>query len=107
MLCTAPRRTPLRSTEPWPAVTEPRDTRAPIAQAFAWASRITGIALEMVLPGALGYWIDQHLGTRFVFLILGTVFGVVSGMVQLVRLAKPQDNQAGKDKGSETSGRSR
>ncbi len=46
------------------------------------------IALEMVLPGVLGHWLDQYLGTWIVFLILGTVFGMSAGLIHLIRLTK-------------------
>jgi len=52
------------------------------------------VALEMVLPGVFGYWLDQKLGTQLVFLILGTIFGVSAGMIHLIRLAQmPQANE--------------
>jgi F0F1-type ATP synthase assembly protein I len=61
---------------------------------MAWSSRITAVALEMVLPGVFGYWVDQQLGTRALFLVLGMVFGVITGMLSLIRLTKPpQDGE--------------
>jgi len=79
---------------PWVAVMDSRDDRSSMAQAVAWTSRITTIALEMVLPGILGYWLDQQLGTRLVFLILGTILGMWVGMMHLLHLTKsPQENE--------------
>ena len=40
----------------------------------------------MVLPGILGFWIDYQLGTVMVFLVLGVILGVTTGMIHLVRL---------------------
>ena len=58
------------------------------AKAMQWVSRITSISMEMVLPGALGYYfLDRWLGTRVVFLILGLIVGFVGGMWQLIKLA--------------------
>jgi len=74
-------------------VTDPRDTRSPVAQAFAWASRVTSISLEMVLPGILGYWLDQRLGTRILFLVLGLILGFSAAMVHLIRLGNEPQNQ--------------
>lgn len=52
------------------------------------------IALEMVLPGVFGYWVDLQLGTRLVFLILGVILGMSVGMMHLIRLTKlPQANE--------------
>lgn len=68
---------------------EPPDDRASLAQAWAWSSRITSVALEMVLPGVLGYWIDQKLGTVMVFLLLGVILGMTGGLIHLVKMVQP------------------
>ena len=49
---------------------------------------MTSIALEMVIPGILGFWLDQNLGTVMVFLVLGVALGMTVGMIHLVRLTK-------------------
>ena len=41
------------------------DKRPPMTVAMEWVSRITALAMAMVLPGLLGYWIDSKIGTRF------------------------------------------
>ena len=43
------------------------------------------------MPGALGYWLDQWLGTKAVFLVLGVVLGFATGMWQLVNLSAAKD----------------
>jgi ATP synthase protein I len=65
----------------------PDDTKS-YAIAMQWVSRITSIGIEMVLPGVIGYWIDQRLGTKIVFLILGLIVGFVGGIMQLIKLTK-------------------
>ena len=64
-----------------------RDDRSPVAAAFAWASRITTIAIGMVVPGIAGFWVDHKVGTLVLFTILGCGIGVSLGVWQLVRLA--------------------
>lgn len=64
-----------------------------MALAMEWTARITTIALEMVLPGVLGLWIDQQCGTKMLFLLLGLILGFSAGLWQLVKLAK----SAGRD----------
>jgi len=44
------------------------------------------ICLEMVVPGLLGYFADQKLGTRFVFTLIGFSVGLVLGVVHLLRI---------------------
>ena len=61
------------------------DDRSIMAQAIAWSSRVTTISLEMVIPGMIGCWIDRKLGTVMLFLVVGMVFGVTSGMIHLIR----------------------
>ena len=63
-----------------------------MAQAIEWVSRITTVALEMVLPGILGQWLDAKLGTRFLGL-LGFAFGVPMGIWHLLRMTKDAQNK--------------
>ncbi len=65
---------------------EDSDDRPPMVRGMEWASRVTAISLEMVLPALGGVWIDRKLGTVPLFLILGVVLGLAVGLMQLVRL---------------------
>jgi ATP synthase protein I len=67
-------------------MTEPPDDRPPYAVAAEWVSRITTVSLQMVLPAVLGFWVDQKLGTVMLFLVLGAILGMTTGMIQLVRM---------------------
>ncbi len=62
------------------------DDRSAVAIAVARASQITSICLGMVIPGVVGYWIDQRLNTKIVFTLLGAVFGLSYGIYALVRI---------------------
>jgi F0F1-type ATP synthase assembly protein I len=64
------------------------DNRSMLAAALEWSSRITGISLEMVLPGLFGYWLDLRLKTKFVFIVLGIFLGLASGLWSLLRLVR-------------------
>jgi len=75
----------LRSTS-LPVKNSP-DDRSPLALAMGWVSRITTICLEMVLPALLGYWADQWLKTKMLFLVLGVIVGFSLGMWHLIKLA--------------------
>jgi F0F1-type ATP synthase assembly protein I len=68
----------------------PPDDRSPIAIGMGWASVILGVSAQMAVPALLGYWIDQRLGTRLVFLLLGVAIGVLLGTLGLLRIAKQQ-----------------
>lgn len=72
-----------------PAVTEQRDDRSPFAVAMEWTSRTTTISLELLVPTCFGYWLDQRLGTKGLFVILGTILGFVTALVSLWHLQKP------------------
>jgi F0F1-type ATP synthase assembly protein I len=69
-------------------VSKPPDDRSPLAQAIGISSHITAIALEMAVPGLIGLWLDRRLGTVMVFLVLGMILGVVTGVIHMVRFAK-------------------
>jgi len=82
-----------------------------LAVAAEWSSRVITISAEMVLPALGGYWLDQRLGTRFLFLLLGAAFGIGAAIWQLVRITTPHNKvrRAGQDverKSSERRGES-
>jgi hypothetical protein len=74
-------------------VGNPPEVRNPMAEAMMWVSRITTIALQMVLPTLAGYYADSYLGTRFLILV-GTGIGMALGFWQLLSIAKR--NQTGR-----------
>ena len=65
---------------------EPPQT--PLALGIAWASRITTLALEFVLPTLAGWWLDGKLGSRPVGMIVGAILGFLVGMVHLLQIAR-------------------
>ena len=70
---------------------DPSYQPSPIALAFEWVGRILAVALEMVLPGLLGRYLDGLLGTRFLVL-LGFVGGCTLALWHLLVMtrAKPK-----------------
>jgi F0F1-type ATP synthase assembly protein I len=53
------------------------------------------ISAEMVVPGLAGYWLDQRLGTRVVFLLLGFAAGAVLAGLALMQIAKGRKSSGG------------
>lgn len=78
-------------------VTTPSDDPSPIAVAYLWASRIIVVALEMVLPGLAGYWLDQRLGTVVLFMLIGFVLGSTAAIIHLVQVTRPDTKHKSKD----------
>jgi hypothetical protein len=74
-------------------VTTPSDDRSSVAIAYQWATRIMVVSLEMVLPGIAGYWLDQALGTKVLFLLGGFALGGVTASVHLIRLIQTEKNR--------------
>jgi hypothetical protein len=64
------------------------DNSTTLAAALAWSTRITGISAQMVLPGLFGYWLDLRLNTKFVFVAIGILLGMASGLWSLIRLVR-------------------
>ena len=60
-----------------------------MANALALSSRITTISLEMVLPAVFGHWLDERLGTWFVFVSLGAIGGMTVGLMHLIKMTGP------------------
>ena len=69
------------------------DDRSPIARAAAWSARILTVAMEMVLPGLLGYWLDEKLGTKVLFLLVGLMLGCTAATLHLVQMIRSQDRE--------------
>ena len=57
----------------------------PMALAIEWVSKITTIALEMVLPGLLGTWLDKRWGTSFLALA-GFALGITVAIWHLLKM---------------------
>lgn len=80
-------------------MSEPTDDRSALAKAYGWSARIMVVALEMVLPGLAGYWLDQRLGTAVLFMLLGFGLGSTAAVVHLIRMVRSeQDANAWKRK---------
>lgn len=63
-----------------------------MAIAAQWSTRIMTVALEMVAPGLVGLWIDNKLGSKFVFALLGFATGLTLAIVHLLRMTSSSNN---------------
>ena len=77
---------------------EPHDDRSPMAIAFEWSATVMTISAEMVVPGLMGYWLDQRLGTRALFLLVGFAIGGTLAGMQLMRIANRRTGQDEKNR---------
>jgi hypothetical protein len=77
-------------------VSDSHDDRSPLAVAATWVSMVTTIVTEMAAPPLIGYWLDEKLGTRVVFVALGAVGGLALGMSSLIRLARSEEQRGGR-----------
>jgi F0F1-type ATP synthase assembly protein I len=75
-------------------VTEPTDDRSPLAKAYQWSARIMVVALEMVLPGLAGLWLDKRLGTIVLFMLTGFALGGTAAVVHLMRMVRAEQDAA-------------
>ncbi len=74
-----------------------------MAKSFSKASEVTSISIMMIVPGLVGYWIDQNIGSVLVFTLLGLVLGMgvavrqlmllVSGPVDVGRVSKADSDE--------------
>jgi F0F1-type ATP synthase assembly protein I len=53
-----------------------------------WASRITGLGLEVALPTLAGYYIDGRYNSRPWATLAGTALGFTAGLIHLIQIAK-------------------
>jgi Mn2+/Fe2+ NRAMP family transporter len=70
------------------------DSRSIVAKAYGWAARTMTVALEMVVPGVIGIWIDRQLGTLALFTVIGFGLGLPLGIWHLVRLTARKNDSA-------------
>jgi hypothetical protein len=77
-----------RTSLGWPVdrVETPPDQRSPVVIASQWASRVMTVSIEMVLPGLIGYWIDQKLDTVFLFMLIGFTVGITAAVWHLIQM---------------------
>jgi F0F1-type ATP synthase assembly protein I len=64
--------------------------------AMEWVGRITALALEMVLPGLAGTWLDDRWGTRPALTIIGFLVGMVGGIAHLLWMTAAANNKTQK-----------
>lgn len=83
----------------------PPRSQSPFALAIEWVAKITTVALEMVLPGIFGLWLDQRWGTSLLGLV-GFAVGLVVGiwhLLQMTPTAKQRRSRKNGDKDSSDS----
>ena len=78
-------------------VTTPSDDRTQTAKAYQWATRIMVVALEMVLPGLAGSWVDRQLGTKILFTLLGFAGGCTAAVMHLIRMTRADEQRDDRD----------
>jgi F0F1-type ATP synthase assembly protein I len=66
----------------------PKDGRT-LLEGYAWAQRAMSIALQLVIPAGIGFWLDGRLHTAPWLLVVGTVIGFASMLMELVRITRP------------------
>ena len=79
---------------------ESEDTRSPTAKALDLVSQVTTISLTAVLPAVGGYFIDNWLGTKMVFILIGLALGMTGAGFQLMNLVKKLERQTARGKAS-------
>jgi hypothetical protein len=63
------------------------DGQSPVATAMQWVSQITTVALEMVLPGIAGHWLDKRWGTEY-WALVGFGIGLPTAIWHLLLITK-------------------
>lgn len=69
-------------------MTEPSRSESPIGLAATWSARIVAVALEMVLPGLGGQWLDNRIGTAPLLTLGGFGLGMVGGVWHLLIMTR-------------------
>lgn len=64
----------------------------PVSEGFRWASALTSCGIEVVLPSAAGYWLDQQFGTLPWCTVVGLLLGMFAATYHLVVLLRNSQN---------------
>jgi putative F0F1-ATPase subunit (Ca2+/Mg2+ transporter) len=48
------------------------------------------VSMEMVLPGLAGHWLDDRLGTKVLFMLLGFSVGGTAAVIHLIRMTRAE-----------------
>ena len=64
------------------------ESRSPMARGLDIVARVMAAAMMMVLPGLLGQWLDDKLGTGFLVLI-GFALGIGVSVYYLILITRP------------------
>lgn len=80
-----------------------QNDRPPMVVAMEWVTKITTVALEMVVPGVVGGWLDKKFGTGFIALA-GFALGVSVGIWHLCVITAPGNRATGTGTKSEKNG---
>ena len=59
-----------------------------MANAMMWVSVVSTVVGVMLVPTLGGIWIDNLLGTQYLFIILGAIIGLVGGMYCLLSILR-------------------
>ncbi|GAC1470799.1 MAG: hypothetical protein NVSMB9_16270 [Isosphaeraceae bacterium] len=62
--------------------------RSNLSVGMDWASRVTTVGLEFVVPPLLGVFLDGRMGTSPFAMLLGAVCGFALGMFHILRIAR-------------------
>lgn len=72
------------------------DGRSSEAAGYYWASRITSIGMETVVPALLGFWADSQWNCSPWATLGGMCLGFALMLFELVQLAQKQARSSGK-----------
>ena len=90
---TVPSETP-RPESTGPEIDE--DDRSAVARGMSLSFQVLALAMSGAVPGLVGFWIDQKIGTRFLLLIVGLIVGfalMAYQLIYLVRRLAPKDKR--------------
>jgi ATP synthase protein I len=72
-------------------VTRP-ESRSPLSIGVQWASRITGLGLEVAVPTLVGAYIDNRWHSSPAGVLAGMVLGFAAMMVHVLQIAREGTN---------------
>jgi ATP synthase protein I len=69
-------------------MTRSDEPRSAVSIGFEWASRVSTVGLEFVVPTLIGVWLDSRWGTSPLATLAGTLLGFTLMIIHLLRIVR-------------------
>ena len=74
-------------------MTRSNEPRSALSVGLQWASRVSTVGIEFVVPTLFGVWLDSRWGTSPLAMLTGTLLGFSVMMLHLLRIVRERSGR--------------